>query len=141
MSLNSVYSIAGSALTAQTVRLNTVASNLANADSMASSQANVYKSLKPVFTAVYDQVSGTDALGAAAVKIVDVVEIDRAADRRYEPGNPNADASGFVFYSNVNVVEEMADMMSATRSYETNVEVMNSVKSMQQGLLSLGQSR
>jgi len=138
MSLNNVYDIAGTALTAQTVRLNTVASNLANADSMSSSEATVYKSLKPVFTAVYEEIAGTDSMGAASVQIVDVVELDREADRRYEPGNPNANEDGFVFYSNVNVVEEMADMMSATRSYETNVEVMNSVKTMQQGLLSLG---
>lgn len=138
MSLSNIFDIAGSAMTAQTIRLNTVASNLANADSMAPSADKVYKGLKPVFASVYNDITTLEQRSSAQVKVVDVVEVGRAPERRYEPGNPNASEDGFVFYSNVNSVEEMADMMSASRSYETAVEIINSVKAMQQGLLSIG---
>lgn len=140
MSFNSIFNIAGSAMNAQTVRLNTVASNLANADSAADSADNAYQARKPVFAAVYSNgsMNRRGSLEGAQVQVLDVVNSGREAQRRYEPGNPLADRDGYVFYPDVNVIEEMTDMMSATRSFETNVEVLNRVKSMQSGLLRLG---
>ncbi|OON38754.1 flagellar basal body rod protein FlgC [Izhakiella australiensis] len=135
MSFNNIYRISGSAMNAQTIRLNTIASNLANADTPAASAAATYKALSPVFSAVYN--SGSQATSGARVQVLDVVESGGTV-QRYEPGNPLADARGMVFYPDINNVEEMADMMSASRSFETSVEVLNSVKSMQQSLLRLG---
>lgn len=127
-------------MTAQTVRLNTIASNLANADSPAATQGAAYKARRPVFAAVYQKgnLLPGDNVGGASVKIVDVIETGGAV-RRYEPTHPLANGQGHVFYPDINVVEEMADMMSASRSFETSVEVLNSVKSMQQSLLKLGE--
>lgn len=127
-------------MTAQTVRLNTIASNLANADSAAGSAGATYKARRPVFAAIYqkDALMDNNQLTGARVQVMDVVETG-AAVRRHEPGHPLANRQGHVFYPDINVVEEMADMMSASRSFETNVEVLNSVKSMQQSLLKLGE--
>ncbi|NLC01973.1 MAG: flagellar basal body rod protein FlgC [Pseudomonas formosensis] len=141
MSFDSIYRIAGSAMNAQTVRLNTVASNLANAESASSSAADVYKARKPVFAAIYEngQLTRSVGMGGAHVQVLDVVTTGREPQRRYEPSNPLADNRGYVYYPDVNSIEEMTDMMSATRSFETSVEVLNKVKSMQQGLLRLGE--
>ncbi|MDW1980492.1 flagellar basal body rod protein FlgC [Vibrio sp. Vb0304] len=142
MSFTDIYSITGSAMTAQTVRLNTVASNLANADAVSANPEDAYKALKPVFATVYQKTLMTTENGAypnAEVRIVDVVKNAGDAEKRFEPNNPLANDEGYVFYPDIDVVAEMADMMSATRSFETNVEVLANVKSMQQGLLRLGQ--
>lgn len=141
MSFDSIYRIAGSALNAQTVRLNTVASNLANAESAADKPENAYQARKPVFAAIYSNgsLTGGTRLEGARVQVLDVVSAGRKPQRRYEPGNPLADQDGYVYYPDVNVIEEMADMMSASRSFETNVEVLNRVKSMQSSLLRLGE--
>ncbi|PJC86412.1 flagellar basal body rod protein FlgC [Vibrio sp. HA2012] len=142
MAFTDIYSIAGSAMTAQTVRLNTVASNLANADAVSANPQDAYKALKPVFATVYSnsQLSaGDNIFPNAEVQIVDVVQSTQEAEKRFEPNNPLANDEGYVYYPGVDVVAEMADMMSATRSFETNVEVLSNVKSMQQGLLRLGQ--
>jgi len=135
MSFDSIYRIAGSSMNAQTVRLNTVASNLANTDSAAANPADVYQARKPMFAAVYENNSLTRGvgLGGAHVQVLDVVTSGAEPKRRYEPGNPLAD------YPDINEIEEMTDMMSATRSFETGVEVLNRVKSMQQSLLRLGE--
>ena len=140
MSFDAIYRIAGSAMNAQTVRLNTVASNLANAESAAGSTDSVYQARKPVFAAVYDngELTRHAGMGGAHVQVLDVVTSGREPLRRYEPGNPLANAEGYVFYPDVNSIEEMTDMMSASRNYETSIEVLNRVKSMQQGLLRLG---
>ncbi|MGF1682676.1 flagellar basal body rod protein FlgC [Photobacterium minamisatsumaniensis] len=140
MSFSEIYQIAGSAMTAQTLRLNTIASNLANADAGATTEAGTYRSRKPVFSTVYEnsQMQASNYAGAR-VQIMDVVPVEGELDRRYEPGNPIADADGYVFYPNVDVVSEMADMMSASRSFETSVDVLGRARSMQQGLLKLGQ--
>ncbi len=141
MSFTDIYSIAGSAMNAETVRLNTVASNLANADAVAANPNDAYKALKPVFATVYNRTrlhSGKDAYPDAQVRVVDVVQDRAPAQKRFEPHNPLANSDGYVFYPNIDVVSEMADMMSATRNFETNVQVMANVKSMQQGLLRLG---
>lgn len=128
-------------MTAQTVRLNTIASNLANAETASASEADTYKARRPVFAAVYknDELMGNRALTGARVQVMDVIETGNAV-QRYEPHNPQANAEGYVYYPDVNVVEEMADMMSASRGFETNVEVLSSIKSMQQSLLRLGET-
>lgn len=134
MSFKDISSIAGSAMAAQSVRLNTIASNLANADTAASSEAEAYRARKPVFAAVMENDAG------GRVQVLDVVQSADPVRKVYEPGNPLADADGMVVYSNVNSVAEMADMMSASRAFETNVEVLGRIKSMQQSLLKLGES-
>ncbi len=142
MSFTDIYSITGSAMTAQTVRLNTVASNLANADAVSANPDDAYKALKPVFATVYQKTQMTTENGIypnAEVRIVDVVQNKGQAEKRFEPNNPLANGEGYVYYPDIDVVAEMADMMSATRNFETNVEVLANVKSMQQGLLRLGQ--
>ena len=140
MSFNNIYRVSGSAMTAQTIRLKAIASNLANAESPAASAAAVYKARSPVFSAVYSPRSATNPRGVngAQVQVLDVVETGGSI-QRYEPNHPLANPQGYVFYPAVNVVSEMADMMSASRSFETNVEVLNSVKSMQQSVLRLGE--
>jgi len=135
MSFQDISKIAGSAMAAQTVRLNTIASNLANAESVAGSEAETYRARKPVFAAVMDGTSGA----GGRVQVLDVVQSDEPLRKVYEPGHPMADAEGMVFYPNVNQVAEMTDMMSASRAFETNVEVLGRIKSMQQSLLKLGE--
>lgn len=142
MAFDSIFRIAGSSMNAQTVRLNTVASNLANADSTASNAEDVYQARRPVFAAVYgnDELTRGIGMGGAHVQVLDVVTAGREPLRRYEPDNPLADRDGYVFHSDINEIEEMTDMMSASRSFETSVEVLNRVKGMQQGLLKLGEA-
>lgn len=141
MSFSDIYRVSGSAMTAQTVRLNTIASNLANAETASATEADTYKARRPVFAAVYqnDELMHHKALSGARVQVMDVVETGSAV-QRYEPSNPQANADGYVYYPDINVVEEMADMMSASRGFETSVEVLNSIKSMQQSLLRLGEA-
>ena len=139
MAFNRIYDIAGSAMRAQTVRLDTVASNLANADSVSGSEETAFRAIKPVFATLYQRVQEADGMASAQVQIAGVTQSDRPVQKRLEPDNPLADDEGYVYTANVNPVEEMADMMSASRSFETSVEVMNRIGSMQQGLLRLGQ--
>jgi len=134
MSLFNVFNVAGSAMSAQAQRLNTVASNLANADSAASSTGQVYKAKQVVFTAVP---MGNQA-GTQGVKVEQVVEDKSAAKMVYDPKHPLADDKGYVAMPNVNVVDEMVNMISASRSYQTNVETMNAAKNMLQKTLALG---
>ncbi|HAT30999.1 MAG TPA: flagellar basal body rod protein FlgC [Janthinobacterium sp.] len=143
MGFRDIADIAGSAMAAQTVRLNTIASNLANADSAAGSEAQAYRARKPVFAAVLAHPGMQDGEGsgggAVRVQVLDVVQSDEPLRKVYEPGHPMADADGMVFYPNVNQVAEMTDMMSASRAFETNVEVLGRIKTMQQSLLKLGE--
>lgn len=141
MSLNSIYDIAGSSLNAQTLRLNTIASNMANAETAAASPEDVYRARRPVFAEVMQSAhmqQGAANLGSE-VEVSQVLQSNAEPLMRYEPNNPLADEEGNVFYPNVNVVAEMADMMSATRNYQTSVEVMSNARRMQERLLSLGQ--
>lgn len=134
MSLFNVFNVAGSAMSAQSQRLNVVASNLANADSATSSTGQVYKAKQVVFSAV--PVAGPDASG---VKVQQVVE-DTAPPRLvYDPKHPLADEKGYVTMPNVNVVDEMVNMISASRSYQTNVDTLNAAKSMLLKTLTIGQ--
>jgi flagellar basal-body rod protein FlgC len=118
------------------VRLNTVASNLANADSVGGSEAQTYRARKPVFAAVMND----DSREGGRVQVLDVVESSEPLRKVFEPGNPLANADGMVYYPNVNQVAEMTDMMSASRAFETNVEVLGRIRTMQQSLLKLGES-
>ncbi|QIZ76789.1 flagellar basal body rod protein FlgC [Ferrimonas lipolytica] len=137
MSFANIYDIAGSSMAAQTTRLNTIASNLANVDSAAASAEEAYKSIKPIFEAVYHG-TGVDANPAASVAVTNLTTTLDNADMRFEPNHPLADADGYVAYSNVDPIVEVADMMSATQNFEASVNVMNRARSMQQSLLNLG---
>ncbi len=143
MSSFKIFDIAGSGLSAQSVRLNTVASNLANADSVSGDPATVYKARHPVFQAIQQQLQGASSLenhSEATVRVAGIVESQAAPQLRYDPGNPLANAQGNVYAPNVNVIEEMTDMISASRAYQDNVEVMNTSKDLMLATLKLGQS-
>lgn len=134
MSLFNIFNVAGSAMSAQAQRLNVVSSNLANADSVTSSNGQPYKAKQVVFSAV--PVMGTASTG---VKVNEVVEDASPPKLHYDPKHPMADEKGYVAMPNVNVVEEMVNMISASRSYQTNVETMNAAKTMLMKTLTLGQ--
>jgi len=150
MSLTNIFDIAGSGMAAQSIRLNTTASNIANADSASSSTDEVYRARKPIFSAIQQDMM-SQALGGQSsdmtgglsasqgVQIEGIIESDAPLNMRYQPDHPMANEGGYVMYPNVNVVEEMADMLSASRSFQTNVSVMDSAKTMMQRLLTLGQ--
>lgn len=133
MSLSSIFSIAGSALTAQSARLNAVASNLANADSVVGADGQPYRAKQVVFEAT--AVEG----GGIGVRVTDVVESAAPLRIIYDPANPAANARGYVEMANVNVVDEMVNMISASRSYQNNAEVMNTTKALLQKTLAIGQ--
>lgn len=147
MSLSNVFNIAGSGMSAQSTRLNTISSNIANAETVSSSIDQTYRARHPVFATVLQQsVEGDrgslfndqDQAGAG-VQVLGIVEDQSELTARYEPDHPMANEDGYVYYPNVNVVEEMADMISASRSFQTNVEMMNTAKQMLQRVLTLGQ--
>ena len=151
MSSFKIFDIAGSGISAQSVRLNTVASNLANADSVSGDPSTVYKARHPVFEAVKASVA-SQALNAssglsistgadqsdAAVRVRGIVESTADPTERYEPGNPLANADGNVYSPNVNTIEEMTDMISASRAYQNDIEVMNTSKELMLATLKLG---
>lgn len=143
MSLNNVFGIAGSAMNAQTVRLNTTASNLANAESVSSNLDETYRARKPVFSLKAADLEApfaqNDVVQAQGVEVLGIVESEAPLRQEYNPNHPMADEEGYVYYPNVNVVEEMADMISASRSFQINAEIMNTAKQMVQRTLSLGQ--
>jgi len=138
MSLFSIFSVAGSGMAAQSTRLNTVASNLANADSVASSPEAAYRAREPLFAAIRNQLDAGGNTTGEGVQVLGVTESQAAIPSRYEPGNPLADADGYVYASNVNPVDELVNMISASRSYQNNVEVMNSTRQLMQKTLDLG---
>ena len=141
MSSFKAFDIAGSGMAAQSVRLNTTASNLANAESVSGDPTKVYKPRHPIFEAVRASLSTgpMDANGNPAVKVSGIYESPAPAVARYEPGNPLANADGYVYSPSVNAVEEMVNMISASRSYQNNVEVMNTSKELLLATLRLGQ--
>lgn len=135
MSLSKVFDISGSAVSAQSQRLNVVASNLANVDSVAGPDGQTYRARQVVFQT---QQVGQPNQGATGVKVVGVVEDQSPMRRVFDPKHPMAGADGYVEFPNVNVVEEMVNMISASRSYQNNVEVMNTAKSLLLKTLQLG---
>lgn len=135
MSLFNVFDIAGSAVSAQSLRLNTTASNLANADSVASDPDSVYRARQPVFQAM----PLPNGRAGAGVRMLGVVESAAPPHVRQEPGHPLANADGDVFAANIDPAAELVNMISASRSYQTNIEVMNTSKTLLLRTLSLGQ--
>ncbi len=149
MSLSSVFHIAGSGMSAQSTRLNTISSNIANAETVSSSVEETYRARHPVFATVFAEnlkhngsqpslFADADQAGKG-VQVRGIIEDQSELQMRYEPDHPAANEQGYVFYPNVNVVEEMADMISASRAFQTNVEMMNTAKQMMQRVLTLGQ--
>jgi len=134
MSLLSIFNVSGSAISAQSQRLNVVASNMANADAVAGPDGQAYKAREVMFETVPMGSEGT-----AGVRVSGVHESMMPAGKAYNPSHPSADAQGYVTQSNVNMVEEMVNMISASRSYQNNVEVMNTAKTLAQKTLQLGQ--
>ena len=137
MSSFKIFDLAGSGMSAQSVRLNTTASNLANADTVSGDPTQVYKAKHPLFEAVRAGLGVNAATNGVAVR--GIVESQAAPLARYEPGNPLADGNGYVYAPAVNTVEEMVDMISASRAYQNNVEVMNTSKELMLATLKLGQ--
>jgi flagellar basal-body rod protein FlgC len=138
MSMLKIFDVAGSAVSAQSQRLNVVASNLANADTVAGPDGQAYKARQVVFqTALMG--AGANADSAAGVRVSTITEDQTPGRRVHDPKHPAADADGYVTYSNVNPVEEMVNMISASRSYQNSVEVMNTAKSLLQKTLQMGQ--
>lgn len=133
MSLFDIFNVSGSAMSAQAQRLNVVASNLANADSATSASGEAYRAKQVVFQAVPTEAGGT------AVRVQQVVEDASPLKQVYDPKHPMADAKGYVSMPNVNVVDEMVNMLSASRSYQTNVDTMNAAKTLLLKTLTLGQ--
>lgn len=155
MTLDKIFNIAGTGMNAQSIRMNTTASNLANAQSVSSSIDETYRARKPVFAPMLERYKQglADEYGypnpvtsfnprdvaGEGVSVLGIVESNEVLQMRYEPNHPMANEEGYVFYPNVNPVEEMTDMLSASRSFQMNVEVMNTTKQMMQRVLSLGQ--
>ncbi len=129
-----IFDVAGSALSAQSVRLNTIASNLANADSVGSTPETAYKPIEPTFES--QVLRGQVGLTTVQVKGVDPV--DKAAIKRYEPGHPMADAEGYVYAPDVDPVAQMVNLISASRGYQANVEVLNSARELALATLMIG---
>ncbi len=138
MSSMKVFDIAGSGMNAQSLRLNLVASNISNANSVSSSLDEVYKSRQPVFQAELNNMLDKNA-PASQVNVLGVVESQAPPVMEYAPHHPMADETGYIYKPNVNTVEEMANMMSASRSYQNNVEVLNTAKQLVLQTLKMGQ--
>ncbi len=128
-----IFQVAGRAMSAQLIRMNTTASNLANAGTVASSEATAYRSIKPVFRTHFDEASGM-----STVDVESIVTAGADPNKRYDPGNPMADKDGNVWESSVDQTREMVDMLETARSYQNNVEVMQTAKSLIIDTLKLG---
>lgn len=133
MSLYNIFGIAGSGMSAQSVRLNTVASNLANANDVAGKEKDAYRARQPVFKAVLENAQNTSVNGnldgqAVGVQVTDIQQSQAPVRKEYQPGNPLADKNGYVYASNVNTIEQMANMISASRSYQSDVNVVSTTQ-------------
>ena len=137
MSMLKIFDTAATGMSAQSLRLNLVASNMANADSVSSSIDQTYRARQPVFKAMLDQ-ANADA-PAVGVKMAGVVESQSPLIKEFSPDHPLADEEGYIFRPNVNMIEEMANMMSASRSYQNNVEVASAAKQLLMATLRMGQ--
>jgi flagellar basal-body rod protein FlgC len=140
MSLFNVFNVAGSALNAETIRLNTTASNLANAESVNGDATKIYRARHPVFQSILDTSNPfADGEGASSgVRVLGVVESKAPPLMRYAPDNPLANKDGYVFTSNVNSIEEMTNMISANRSFATNIEAINTARDLLLKTISMG---
>lgn len=140
MSLFNVFNVSGSALNAETVRLNTTASNMANAESVNGDPSKVYRARQPVFQTMMDESDlDSDGEGASAgVKVLGVVESTTPPVERYEPNNPQANKDGYIYMSNVNSIEEMTNMISANRAFATNIDAINTARDLLLKTISMG---
>jgi flagellar basal-body rod protein FlgC len=140
MSLFRIFDVSGSALTAQSVRLNTTASNLANAESLSNSPRSAYRARHPVFASLVNEFGATPAEdeSAVGVRVLGIVESSAPALARYQPDHPLADAKGNVYVSNVNSIEEMTNMIAASRSFQSNVEVINTSRDLLLKTITMG---
>ncbi|MDO7085095.1 flagellar basal body rod protein FlgC [Pseudocolwellia sp. AS88] len=138
MSLFNVFNISGTGMSAQSVRLNTTASNIANADSVSSSIDETYRARHPVFAAEMQKAAAGQE-SSVGVQVLGVVESNKPLNVEYSPEHPMADKDGYIYKPNVNVIEEMTNMISASRSYQTNVQLAESAKNMLNKTLTLGQ--
>jgi len=136
MDIKSVYDIAGRAMAAQLVRLNTIASNLANANSTKKKKKTTYKPLKPIFETQYSDLVKKN--GVATVDAIEVKEIGREPIKQYMPQHPAADAQGYIYKAAVNVDEEMVDMLEASRQYQNNVEVISTLRALTMRTINIG---
>ena len=137
MSIFNIFDIAGSGMNAQTVRLNVTASNVANADNVSGDARGAYRARQPVFSTYIERMS--QAADTPGVRVLGIVESDADVVARYQPDHPAANEDGYVFASNVNAIEEMVNMLSASRSYQNNIEVINTAKDLMLRTLSMGQ--
>ena len=134
--IKNVFDISGRAMAAQLVRLNTIASNLANAGNLAASEEEAYRSLKPVFETQYaNEVKNN---GIATAKAIEIVESNRLPEKLYLPDHPSADKEGFVYSAGVNIEEEYVEMMEASRQYQNNVEVITTLRTLMMRTISMG---
>lgn len=138
MATPSIFEISGSGMNAQSLRLNLVASNISNANSVSGSAAEVYKSRQPVFAAELNNIINKQN-ATSKVKVLGVIETQDAPVMEYAPNHPMANKDGYIFKSNVNTMEEMTNMMSATRSYQNNVDVLTTAKQLMLQTLKMGQ--
>ncbi len=136
MSLFNVFDTAGSAMNAQSVRMNVTSSNLANAGSVSGNPDNVYRAKHPVFSSFQDTLNAQS--GVSGVRLDGIVESDAPLAQRYQPDHPEADADGNVWVTNVNTIEEMVNMISASRSYKNNIEIINTTKDLLTQTLQMG---
>ncbi len=136
MSLSDVFDIAGSAMNVQSIRLNVTASNLANAGSVHGDPSKVYRARQPVFASFSTALA--DQAGMAGVRLAGIVRSNSPLDVQYQPDHPDANEDGNVYVSNVNTVEEMVNMLSASRSYQNSIELMSTTKDLLMQTLSLG---
>lgn len=139
MSLQKIFDIAGSGMSAQQVRMTTTASNLSNAEVAAGSADQAYKARYPVFSAIQQAVNAAHNDASTGVKVDGIYQSETEARKQYQPGHPLADKDGFVYYPNVNAAEEMANLISASRSYQMNAQVLNTTKTLLLRTLQLGQ--
>ncbi len=140
MSLFSVFNVSGSALNAETIRLNTTASNLANAESVNGDSSKIYRARHPVFQTMMDTSDplAEEQNASSGVRVLGVVESTAPPLQRFAPENPLANKDGYVFTSNVNSIEEMTNMISANRSFATNIEAINTARDLLLKTISMG---
>ncbi|MCS4309172.1 flagellar basal-body rod protein FlgC [Rheinheimera pacifica] len=141
MSSYKIFDITGSGMTAQAVRMNTTASNIANANSVSSSVEQTYRGRHAVFAAELSEAKRQQGDDSVGVKVLGIVESDAPLNVEYSPNHPLADENGYIYKPNVNIMEEMANMISASRSYETNVQTAEAAKQMVMRTLRLGQQQ
>lgn len=135
-SVKNIFDVVGRSMGAQMVRLNTIASNIANMESKASSPEEAYKPIRPVFKTVFGE--NYEKMGVASVDAETIVALNREPEKVYEPGHPNADSNGFVYKAPVNSDEEMVEMLDASRQYQNNLEVLSTVRALMMRTMNMG---